>query len=138
MKGEKKMAEKTVPETKMETSLVTREITRNPEQFVSPLVDIFETGDALNVVADLPGVEKDGLNVKVEDGILTIEGKATNVGRKNPKYQEYELVNFFRQFELSDAIDQEKIAAELKHGVLTLTLPKAERSKPKKIKVKVG
>ncbi len=131
------MAEQTVPETKKETPMITREITRNPETFVSPLVDIYETSEHLVVVADLPGVEKDGVNVKVENGLLTIEGKVGSSELQTRTIEEFELVNFFRQFELSDVIDQEKIEAELKHGVLTVSLPKSEKQKPRKIKVNV-
>jgi HSP20 family molecular chaperone IbpA len=53
-------------------------------------------------------------------------------------YREYELVNFFRQFELNDKVDQQRISAELKHGVLTLSLPKAEEAKPRRIDVKLS
>lgn len=132
------MAEKTVPEQPKDKSVVNREITRTPDYYVNPLVDIFEIENGLSVIADLPGVTKEGLNVKVEEGILTIEGKITHEFLKNPIFTEFEPVNFFRQFELPDAIDQEKISAELKHGVLKVTLPNAEKEKPKKIEINVG
>jgi HSP20 family molecular chaperone IbpA len=133
------MAEKTVPTmNKEENQVVKREITRNPDYYATPLVDIFETQDGLTVVADLPGVEKTGLKVQVEDGILTIEGKIGESKREHLLIKEFEPVNFFRQFEISEIIDQERISAELKHGVLTLNLPKAEAAKPKQIEVTVG
>ena len=132
------MAEKTIPAVQSENQVISREITRNPEHYVTPLVDIFETDDGLTVVADLPGVEKDGLEVKVDDGILTIERKSKMQSREGLIMKEWEPFSFFRQFELSDVVNQEKIAAELKHGVLTLSLPKLEKQKPKQISVKVS
>ncbi len=132
------MAEKTIPETKKEKDVVKREITRNPENYVTPMVDIYETPDALNVLADLPGIERSGLTVKVEEGILTIEGKTSLTKAQSYFSREFEPVNFFRQFELPEEIDQEKIGAELKHGVLNLTLPKLARRKPKNIEVKIS
>jgi HSP20 family protein len=133
------MAEKTVPAVKNEAPLVKREITRNPDYFVTPLVDIFETKEGLTVVADLPGIEKDGLKISVEDGVLTIEGKFPEPGeKKGYLMREFEPLNFFRQFELPEMVDQTKIAAELKNGVLHLNLPKAEAAKPRQIEVKIA
>jgi len=132
------MAEKTVPTIQSETPVVQREITRNPEYFSSPLVDIYESAEGLTVVADLPGVDKAGLKIQVENHILTIEGKVIEDDKHKPNtLNEFVPTNFFRQFELPEMVDQKKILAELKHGVLTLTLPKAESAKPKKIEVKV-
>jgi len=132
------MAEKTIPTGTEEKSVVKREITRNPEYFVTPLVDIYETPESLTVVADLPGVERSDLKVQVENGILTIEGRVTAPPRPNLILKEFEPANFFRQFEISESIDHGKISAELKHGMLTLNLPKAEAVRPKEIEIKVG
>ncbi|RCK78691.1 MAG: heat shock protein, Hsp20 family [Candidatus Ozemobacter sibiricus] len=132
------MAEKTVPAMKEEKNVVKREVTRHPEYFVTPLVDIYETDEGLTLLADLPGVEKDGLKVSVEEGILTLEGKVAERNRQGLLIQEFEPVNYFRQFELSEAVDQNRISAELKHGVLTLHLPKAEKAKPRQIEVRVS
>lgn len=132
------MAEKTVPAMKEEKNVVKREVTRHPEYFVTPLVDIYETDEGLTLLADLPGVEKDGLKVSVEEGILTLEGKVPERKREGLLIQEFEPVNYFRQFELSEAVDQNRITAELKHGVLTLNLPKAEKAKPRQIEVRVS
>ncbi len=132
------MAEKTVATRNEEKNVVKREVTRHPEYFVSPLVDIYETEEGLTLLADLPGVEKDGLKIAVEEGILTIEGKVADRPREDLLMQEFEPVNFFRQFELSEVVDQNRIAAELKHGVLTLRLPKAEKAKPRQIEVHVS
>jgi HSP20 family molecular chaperone IbpA len=133
------MAEKTVPTVAKEKTTPSREETRSQERYVTPPVDIYENGDGLVVKADLPGVAKENLDVRVENGLLTIQtNPARATGGGAPIYREYELVNFFRQFELSDKVDQQKISADLKNGVLTLKLPRAEETKPKSIEVKVA
>jgi HSP20 family molecular chaperone IbpA len=115
-----------------------REVTRTGERYIAPPVDIYEAEEGLMVLADLPGVSKDDLDVRVDNDILTIQGLSTHAASGEPVYREYELVKFFRQFELSDKVDQAKISAELKHGVLTLLLPKVEKPEPKRIEVKVS
>jgi HSP20 family molecular chaperone IbpA len=132
------MAEKTVPSVHAESAASRREDTRAQERYITPPVDIFETKDGLTVVADLPGVEQKALDVRVADGILTIQGKTAHVAPGTPLEREYELLNFYRQFELPEEVDSDRIAAELKHGVLTLHLPKKEKAKPRKIEVRVG
>lgn len=134
------MAEQTVDvattnEGQVRTS---REGTREQERFVAPPVDIYETQEELVVMADLPGVSKDHLNIRVDGGLLSIQGKSMHTIRGDLLHGEYQLVDFFRQFELSEAVNQGKIAAELKHGVLTLHLPKAEKAKPRQVEIKVG
>jgi HSP20 family protein len=130
------MAEKTVAARTQEKASPSREDTRSQERYVSPPVDIYETTNGLVVTADLPGVAKEGLDIRVENNLLTIRGKAAHAAPGDPIYREYGLVNFFRQFELNERVDQNKISAELKHGVLTLSLPKAEEAKPRKIEVR--
>jgi HSP20 family molecular chaperone IbpA len=138
MKEATAMAEKTVPATAKGRNVPSREETRSQERYVIPPVDIYEDRDGLVVKADLPGVAKENLDVRVENGLLTIQTKAGHVSSGGASiYREYEMVNFFRQFELSDKVDQQKISADLKHGVLTLSLPRAEEAKPKRIDVKV-
>jgi len=132
------MAEKTVPQYTADKEAPAREDTRSRERFVTPPVDIYETSDGLVVLADLPGVAKNGLDVRVENSLLTIRGKATHAAPGELIYREYELVNFFRQFELNEKVDQQKISAELRNGVLTLTLPKAAQAKPRRIDVHVA
>ena len=131
------MAERTVAARAQDIPPSSREETRSQERYITPPVDIYETADGLLVKADLPGVAREGLDVRVENSLLTIRGKAAHAAPGDPVYQEYGLVNFFRQFELNERVDQSKISAELKHGVLTLTLPKAEEAKPRQIDVKV-
>jgi len=132
------MAEKTIPISSKERNPVTREETRQEERYLSPPVDIYETSEGLTVIADLPGVEKADIDVRVEKNILTIKGKSKHIGAGDPVSAEYSLLNFFRQFQLGEGVDQEKILADLKQGVLTIQLPKAERVKPKQIKVSVA
>jgi HSP20 family molecular chaperone IbpA len=130
------MAEKTVAGRTVENAPASREETRSQEKYITPPVDIFENSDGLVVKADLPGVAKEALEVRVDNNLLTIRGKAAHTAPGQPVYREYTLANFFRQFELNDKVDQSKISAELKHGVLTLSLPKAEEAKPRKIEVR--
>jgi HSP20 family molecular chaperone IbpA len=133
------MAEKTVavPEAQEERAVQPEE-TRTRERYVAPPVDIYEVADGLVVTADVPGVTQDQIEVRVDNHILTIRSQASEHTVADPSYREYGLVSYFRQFELSDKVDEGKITADLKHGVLTLTLPKAEEAKPRKISVSVG
>jgi HSP20 family protein len=112
--------------------------TRDETLYIAPPVDIFETEESIIVVADLPGVSKESVEIRVEDGILTIKGRANYQPTAGMLRQEFSLQGYFRQFQLSDEVNQDKISAESKNGVLTITLPKAEKSKPRQIKVKVG
>lgn len=107
--------------------------------YYSPAVDIYETNEAITVLADLPGVEKDKLDIHVEDRQLTITGlvQATE-DRSHAAYTEYGIGGYTRSFRLGDTIDQSKINASLKDGVLTLVLPKADRLKPRKIAISVS
>jgi HSP20 family protein len=132
------MPEKTVPQYARGKEAPGKEETRSEERYVTPAVDIYETSQGLVVKADLPGVAKEGLDLRVENNLLTIRGGAAHAAPGELLYREYELVNFFRQFELSDVVDQLKISAELKNGVLTLNLPKAEEAKPRRIDVHVA
>jgi HSP20 family protein len=112
--------------------------TRDDTIYIAPPVDIFETEEALTVVADLPGVDKDEVDIRVEDNILTISGRANYHPPASILREEFSLHGYYRQFQLSDEVDQSRISAESKNGVLTITLPKAEKSKPRQIKVKLG
>ncbi len=131
------MAEKTVAAPAETRPRAEREVTRAAGRHIRPPVDIYETKDTLMLMADLPGVSKDGLEVRVSDNVLTIEGRPAHVAPGKIVYREYDLANFFRQFELSEEIDQEKIRADLKDGVLALHLPKTEKAKPRQVQVKV-
>ena len=120
-----------------------QELTSHAEQttpgFVfTPEVDIFETEKEITLLADLPGVASDGLDIDLRDNTLTLTGVANNSKDENEAdlITEYEVGKYYRQFTISEVIDQEKIDAVLKDGVLRLTLPKAEKAQPKKIAVK--
>lgn len=132
------MAEKTVPMIRGSKKRWAREITRSQEHYMTPPVDIYETESNLVLIADLPGISKDSLDVSLEDDTLTIQGRANHYAAGDLIQREYELLNFFRQFELGEKVDNSRITAELKHGVLTLNLPKAEVAKSGKIEVKVS
>jgi HSP20 family molecular chaperone IbpA len=99
--------------------------------------DIYEDRDSLKVILEMPGVEKGNVEVRVEEGVLFVEGRLDLAKYRGlqPLYTEYNIGNYSRSFRLSNAIDQDKIGAELKDGVLSLTLPKAERAKPRTIQV---
>jgi HSP20 family molecular chaperone IbpA len=131
------MAEKTVASVHGETSGRLEE-TRADERYITPPVDIFETKDGLTVVADVPGVDQKGLDVRVAEGILTIQARTAHVAPGVPLAREFQLLHFYRQFELPEEVDPERIVAELKHGVLTLRLPKKEKAKPRRIDVSVA
>ena len=104
-----------------------------------PQVDIYEDAKVITVQADMPGVDKDGVSINVKDDQLTINGKVSLPAEgETLLHKEYEVGNYFRQFTLSDVIDQEKITAKMADGVLTLTLPKAEKAVPRKIEIAAG
>jgi len=132
------MAEKTVDMPDTQERATQPEDTRTRERYVTPPVDIYETPEGLVVIADVPGVTPDHVDVRVDNHILTIWGQAAHGLPAEPTYREYELVNYFRQFDLSAKVDESKIAAELKQGVLTLTLSKVAEAQPRKIAVAVS
>jgi len=109
-------------------------------RFFLPQVDIYEFGDSIKLWADMPGVKEGDVNITLKDGVLTITGTvSTKVYEKlSPLYTEYNVGNYFRQFELNEDIDDQRIAALMKNGVLELTLPKGERAQPRQIEVKAG
>ncbi len=111
--------------------------TRDEGNYMVPPVDIYETDKALSVIVDLPGVQKEDVNIHVDQNILTIRGAVNYEPPKGIIRGEFNLMNFFRQFQLSDEVDQTGITAEAKNGVLAITLPKAEKAKPRQIAVKV-
>ena len=108
-----------------------------PARAFLPPTDIFETEHALTVVLEMPGIDQSSVDVRVENNVLTIEGKIdfSKYRELQPVYTEYNVGNYARRFELSSKIEQDKISAELKDGVMTLVLPKAKTAKARKIKV---
>jgi HSP20 family molecular chaperone IbpA len=102
-----------------------------------PTADIYETQDALTVILEMPGVEKSNVNVRVEEGLLHVEGRLdlNKYEGLQPLHTEYNVGHYARSFQLSSKIDQTKIAAALNDGVLSLTLPKIEEAKPRVINI---
>ncbi len=133
------MVERTVPAPGQQQTEGQREPTRSDERFVSPPVDIYEDEHGLVVVAYLPGADPGTLDVRVERGILTIQARAAEqTGTGEPVYREYELTGFHRQFQLPHEVDTGRIEAELRHGVLTLRLPRLAPAEPRRIQVRTG
>ncbi len=119
-----------------DSSLAHREETRTSGRVLFPAVDIFESEDHLTLIADMPGVDKKGLDINLEKGVLTINGEVHIENRGKQILQEFSPANYYRQFKLTEHIDADKSQAELKNGVLTLTIPKAESAKPRKIEIR--
>jgi HSP20 family protein len=115
-----------------------REETTIPARVFLPTSDIYETQDALTVILEMPGVEKSNVNVSVENGLLHVDGRIdlSKYQDLQPLYTEYNIGHYSRSFQLSSKIDQGKIEAALKDGVLSLTLPKVEEAKPRTISVR--
>jgi HSP20 family protein len=124
---------------KREAKDMTRERTWSG-RYYTPNVDILETENELLVLADMPGSGAKEIDIRFEQGELTIHGKVPRRQSENSRFlvYEYGLGDFYRTFQISEAIDAERIAAEYRDGVLTLHLPKVERAKPRKIAVKAG
>ena len=103
-----------------------------------PTVDISETDDAFVVKAELPGVEKDDVSVKIEDGVLTIKGEKKSEIEDEQKHRiECTYGSFVRSFTLPQATKSDSIKAEYKNGILNLVIPKSEEVKPKEIEIKI-
>ena len=109
-------------------------------RYYRPNVDILENADELLLLADMPGAASDMIDVRFEDGSLTIHGKVDPRQDENTQYllAEYGVGDYYRSFQISEAVDAGKITADYADGVLTLHLPKAEASKPRKIAVNVS
>jgi HSP20 family molecular chaperone IbpA len=101
-----------------------------------PDVDIIEDPVAITLLADLPGTTKENVEININEGVLHLTATVEPPDEKyNVVYGEYELGGYSRKFNLSDKIDQEKISANFKNGVLTLTLPKAAELQPRKVTI---
>jgi len=108
----------------------------NERGYLVPQVNIVETKDSLVLEAEMPGVSKDGLEVLLEGNELTIAGRRqTGVPGAEPVYRESSPLDFRREFVLDPSIDTSKLSATIEQGMLTVTLPKTEKVKPRKIQV---
>jgi HSP20 family protein len=133
------MAEKTIPAPAQEETQAPA--TRDDTRYQLPPVDIYETEDALTLVADMPGVSQDTVEIDLDNDVLTIKGTPAPLEAPGENVaREFDLLPWYRAFTLNADIDQERIKADLKNGVLTLTLPNhaKRRDKPRKIPVSVG
>ncbi len=108
------------------------------EAWVTPVVDIFETDDDYFLVVDMPGVSRENIKLKLENGNLVIMGRINyeKVINKNYIMQERNIGNFYREFKISDSIYHDKIEARYENGQLLVRLPKDEKIKPKNIEIK--
>ena len=111
-----------------------------PGAVYSPSVDIFENDNAITVLADMPGVKAEDLKIDLRESVLTLTGRVTppDSAKESDVLREYQSGTFFRQFTLSETIDQAKIDAKLADGVLRLELPKVEKARPRQITVKTA
>jgi len=119
---------------------ITNDEPTRPGRTYQPDVNIYETKDALWLWADMPGVEENQIDVRLVEGVLTIEGRVGLDDYKDlePVYTEYNVGNYLRRFSLSSDIDVDRITARMTHGVLEIHLPKAEKAKPRRITVGGG
>lgn len=108
------------------------------ESWIAPSVNIYETVDGYSLIANMPGVSRDNIKIKLEDGDLVIMGKIEYFDRISKKFllNEAEIGNYYRKFKISETIDESKIEAKLENGQLIVDLPKLERVKPKNIEIK--
>ena len=111
-----------------------------PGPTFTPAIDIFETNTEITLLADMPGVKAKDLDIDLRADVLTLAAEAAAPEGPNERelLTEFCTGRYFRQFTVSDVIDQSKINAQLKNGVLRLVLPKAEKAVPRKIMVKAG
>jgi len=134
------MAEpKELQRTEKEEVAESTEHTR-PGPVYKPAVDIFENQSGITLLADMPGVRAEDLEIDLREGVLTISGRVVPAEGEGETdvLREYSPGTYYRQFSLAETVDQSNIEAKLAHGVLTLELPKAEAAKPRQIPVKAG
>ena len=108
-----------------------------PARYYVPNTDIYETDEALTLVMEMPGVEKKDVDVQLQNDVLQVGGRIdySKYEGMEPVYAEYNVGHYSRSFTLSSKIDQAGITADLKDGVLTVTLRKAKEAQPRRISV---
>jgi HSP20 family molecular chaperone IbpA len=111
-----------------------------PGRVFAPRVDIFEDEEALTIIADMAGVQSENVSIDLREDVLTLSGVPSVTMPEKEEYilHEFETGRFFRQFTLSEVIDQANIRASLTNGVLRVTLPKVGPAKPRKIQITGG
>ena len=117
--------------------MVAKEEKTTPGRYFVPNADIHETNDALTVVMEMPGVDRDRLDISLENDVLRVNGRIdfSKYEGMEPVYTEYNVGHYTRSFTLSNKIDQERISAQLEDGVLILTLPKAAEARTRRIAI---
>jgi HSP20 family protein len=117
--------------------LVSKEEKTVPARYFVPATDIHETDDALTVVMEVPGVQRENIEINVERDVIRIEAHIdpSKYDGLDPLYTEYNVGHFARGFSLSSKIDRQQISAQLEDGVLTLTLKKAKEAMPRRIEI---
>jgi len=131
------MAQSQALEVQEKKELVSKEEKTVPVRYFVPTTDIFETEDALTVVMEVPGVDREAVDISVENDVLRVEAKIdpSKYDGMEPLYTEYNVGHFARSFTLSNKIDQQQISAQLQDGVLTLTLKKVKEAIPRRIAI---
>jgi len=131
------MARSQALEVQEKKELVSKEEKTVPARYYVPTTDIFETDDALTVVMEIPGVERQALEVNIENDVLRVDARIdfSKYEELEPLYTEYNVGHVTRSFTLSNNIDQQQISAQLDDGVLTLTLKKAKEAVPRRIAI---
>ena len=109
-----------------------------PGLVFTPLVDILESESAITLIADMPGVAREDMKIDLNEGVLTLSGEVRpwENADESDILVEFDIGKYYRQFAISEAVDQEKIQAQAANGTLRLILPKVEKAKPRKIAVK--
>jgi len=127
-------------ETKPKQKVDRREEPTRPGAYFLPPVDIFATRDELVLLADMPGVPSDGVDVNLEGDELTVTGRVRPEEYEGlkPLYVEYGVGGYYRRFKLSEAVDRDRIQAQLTNGSLLLRLPKSERARVRRITVQAA
>ena len=127
------MSEKDLTLTKGSVARTDRKV----DSWLIPAVDIYETDEQMTLIADLPGVAKDQLTLGIEQGILTLEGLTADIETSGGIYREFGTTGYSRRFQLPDTLDFDNVTAELRDGVLSVTLPKAAAARPRRIPITV-
>jgi len=127
------------PEKAQAQATVLAERTKDRRTFI-PDVDILEDASNLYIYADMPGADDKGVNITLENDVLTIEAQVADqsVEAHNLTYTEYGIGDYYRAFTLNESFEKDKIEAKMKNGVLSIVLPKAEAVKTRSIPIKVG
>jgi len=128
----------TAMETRERTQAPARDQTRGGSVYFTPAVDIYETPEELVLLADIPGADQEKVDLRYENGVLTLFAPCLARGGNGaePFVEEFGVGDYYRAFDINEEIDPEKIEAGFANGVLTVKLHKAEAAKPRKIEVK--